>query len=83
MKTLLGNIESRKPLAMAEAAIEAACEASPRSLGKFALTCGPDRRLFVRRCNQATPVNMAEWVATFTRKADPDWLADEIAEARL
>lgn len=79
MRMLLGNIESRKPLAFAEAALLAAYEISPRSQAKFALTCGADRRLYVRRHNCNNHVNKAEWIATFTSKADPDWLAEEIA----
>ena len=82
MKMLLGNIESRKPLAFAEAALLAAWECSPRSQAKFALTCGPDRRLYVRRYNFENRINQSEWIATFTRKADPDWLAEEIEAAR-
>lgn len=82
MKMLLGNIESRKPLAYAEAALVAAYEISPRSQAKFALTCGADRRLYVRRHNENNRVEKSEWIATFTAKADPDWLAEEIADAR-
>lgn len=84
MKLLLGNITSRRPLAFSEAAILAAWEASPRSSkARFALTCGLDRRLYVRRYNKDNPVKPSEWVATFTSKADPDWLAEEIEAARL
>lgn len=84
MRQLLGNIEARSPLAFAEAAIDAANEISPRSSkARFALTCGVDRRLWIRRNNEKNPVNKLEWVATFTRKADPDWLAEEIEAARM
>ena len=82
MRLLLGNIGSRSPLDYAEAAIVAADEISPRSHARFALTCGKDGRLWVRRFNQNNPVNSAEWLATFDRKSDPDWLADEIAAER-
>ena len=64
MKVLLGNINSRKPIDFAEAAALAAWECSPRSQAKFALTCGPDRRLYVRRYNFENRINQAEWIAT-------------------
>ena len=82
MKVLLGNINSRKPIDFAEAAALAAWECSPRSQAKFALTCGPDRRLYVRRYNFENRINQADWIATFTRKSHPDWLAEEIEAAR-
>ena len=82
MRLFLGSIGNRKPLAYAEAAIQSAYELSPRTQAKFALTCGPDRRLFVRRFNCNNRINMDEWIATFTAKSDPDWLAGEIANAQ-
>ena len=82
MRLFLGSIGNRKPLAYAEAAIEAAHTLNMKSQAKFALTCGPDRRLFVRRFNCNNRINMDEWIATFTAKSDPGWLAGEIANAQ-
>ena len=82
MKILLGSIGSRSPLAMAEAAIVATEEVCCNAKARFALTCGPDRRLYVRRHNANNRVVQSEWIATFNRKTDPDWLAEEIAAAR-
>ena len=77
----LGLLASALPLLLAEAAIAHAALLSPTSnAGAFAIVRS-GLRLYARRNSDrynARPIEPAEWVASYTRKSDPDWLAEQI-----
>ena len=69
----IGNPLRTSPDVLADRAIAIAAEF--RRIESFALTMGVDRRLWV---SHTSDINPQEWIATFTRGSDPDWLANEI-----
>ena len=74
---MMGSAAQTTPLKIAERAITLASQASKTSKEIFMLQMGADRRVWMERFS-AGEVNPREWVATFTRSSDPDWLAEEI-----
>lgn len=74
---MMGNAAQTTPLKIAERAITLASQSSKTSKARFMLQMGADRRVWMERFS-AGEVNPREWVATFTRSSDPDWLAEEI-----
>lgn len=74
---MMGSAAQTMPLKIAERAITLASQASKTSKERFMLQMGADRRVWMDRFS-AGEVNPREWVATFTRSSDPDWLAEEI-----
>lgn len=80
-RQFLGVLGREKPLAMAEDAIaHAALLSASSQAGSFAIV-RDGLRLYARRNSQrynARPIEPAEWVASYNRKSDPDWLAEQI-----
>lgn len=80
-RTFLGVLGKTPPLEMAEAAIDHAALLSPSGqTGRFAVV-RDGVRVYARRNStryNARPVEVREWIATYTRKSDPDWLAEQI-----
>lgn len=77
---MMGNAAQTMPLKIAERAITLASKASNTSKARFMLQMGADRRVWMDRFS-AGEVNPREWVATFTRASDPDFLAEKIEYA--
>ena len=77
---MMGNAAQTMPLKIAERAITLASQASKTSKERFMLQMGADRRVWMDRFS-AGEVNPREWVATFTRASDPDFLAEQIEYA--
>lgn len=77
---MMGNAVQTTPLKIAELAITLASQASNTSKARFMLQIGADRRVWMERFS-AGEVNPREWVATFTRASDPDFLAEQIEYA--
>ena len=77
---MMGNAAQTMPLKIAERAITLASKASKTSTARFMLQMGADRRVWMDRFS-AVEVNPREWVATFTRASDPDFLAEQIEYA--
>lgn len=74
----LGKAGVHRPLQLAERAIEIADTSSKSANAKFCVLLEFTGRLYVERRHNS---HASEVVATFDRKSDPDWLADEIAFA--
>lgn len=77
----LGLLGRTKPLEMAEAAIGHAALLAPTSKDGIFAIVRDGLRLYARRNSDrynARPIEPAEWVASYTRKSDPDWLAEQI-----
>lgn len=77
----IGSLHSHRPLRMAELCIAAADTLSVTSKRVFALTCDSHKRLWVQAARDRK-IDPAEWIATFSKKSDPDWLEEEIKAAQ-
>lgn len=73
----VGSIGGSSALAIAERAISFADSESRKAKARFVMHA-EGGRIHVKRLNDARYINPKGWVATFNKKSDPDWLADEI-----
>ena len=76
----VGKLDTSRPLAIAERAIGFAEDMSSNGKARFTVHVDPDNRIYATRCS-GRKINPHGWIATFNRKSDPDWLAEEIEEA--
>lgn len=79
MTVSVGTIGLSTPQEIATRAIHWADEANDAPQTKFALHLGPRQKVMVSRVKRR--VEPDGWIATFTKRADPDWLASEIQGA--
>ena len=77
MTVSVGTIGLSTPQEIAARAIHWADEASDNPGTKFTLHLDAKNKVRVMRIGQKR-VMPEGWVATFTKRVDPDWLADEI-----
>lgn len=73
---LVGTLGASSALALAERAISVA-DAESMYSPAFVLSVDRSKRLWARKRSEAA-IKPSEWVATFNKKSDPDWLAEEI-----
>lgn len=66
------------PTQAAERCVAIAADNARTGRGRFAVMVDHHGRVWVDRLDRAVP---SELIATITRASDPDWLADEIADA--
>lgn len=81
MTITVGTIGLSTPQEIAARAIHWADEANDAPQTKFALHLGSRQKVLVTRVGHKK-VMPDGWIATFTKRSDPDWLAEEIANAR-
>lgn len=77
VRRYVGKLGTSHPLAIAERAIGVAEELSDSSKARFTVHIDSDDRIHATRCS-GRKINPHGWIATFNRKSDPDWLAEEI-----
>jgi len=80
MTTCVGTIGLSTPQQIAAKAIFYADDTSDNPGTRFALHLDARNRVRISRV-AGRKVSPEGWIATFTKRADPDWLAEEIQGA--